>query len=240
VSTNRPYVGTTGQPIPRSAYRLAQIVVTWTPGPAQLRAYHRPKIFAVHAGRTAICLWGPEEKRQRAPRLRSRCGRPSRPPLPRLDGALVPGCHGSGLRKVEDAVEHPRGMLSLPAATPRACPDPGQRGHTRMGYQAGCPDRRIAPSRGARCVRSWLPIMPRPSYAVGQKGAAGGRVNVQEVRALVGARVTVCYLGDDSVVDRVVDREPRALRAPGAFRGRCAAIGAGGEPGAKSRASRNA
>ena len=46
--------------------------------------------------------------------------------------------------------------------------------------------------------------------------------------------VTLCYQKSSRAVDRIVDRESVARCAPGAFRGRCAAICAGSAPGAVS------
>jgi hypothetical protein len=127
-------------------------------------------------GAGCICLCGPEEKAATGAQaaldmwggLPVRCCYDWKAPWPWWPWLWPPGRSRKRLST--------RGC-SLPlAATPRACPDPGQQGYTRMGRQAGRRDRRIAPSRGARCGgRSWLPIIPRLSYAAAPKAPLGWR-----------------------------------------------------------------
>jgi len=71
-------------------------------------------------------------------------------------------------------------------------------------------------------------------------GVRGDRIEGSVRGAAPAPPVTVCYPEDDSDVARIVDRQPRASRALGAFWGGRAAIGAGSGPGAECRASRNA
>jgi hypothetical protein len=72
-----------------------------------------------------------------------------------------------------------------------------------------------------------LSVDARASLAVHPDGPAIGR---ELARQTEGRSVTVCYRKADRAVDRVVDREPGAHCAPGAFGNACAAVCAGSEP----------